>query len=129
MSILYALGMFQVSSYAATEEGKQRFNEIVSAKFAETASTLFFSVGLVLLILGMSALWLSRGYYRGYESARRRGRTVAVLGIAVSLLGSMFLPDKLAPSSPGWTILLNAVVFVYLGRPRVKAFFSAHPRR
>lgn len=129
VSILYALGMLQMSSYAATEEGKQKLSEIFSIRFAEAASTLFLFVGIVLLILGLSALWLSRGYYRGYESARRRGRTVAALGIVVAILGSLFLPEKFAPSSPGWTILLNAVVIVYLGQPRVKAFFSAHSRR
>lgn len=125
---LYALGMLSLSSYAKTDEGQQKFSDI-SVKFAEIASTFFFIVGVVLLILGLSALLLSRGYYLGRESARRRGRTVAILAIVVTILGSLFLPQKLAPDSPGWTILLNAIVFVYLGRPGVRAFFLAQARR
>ena len=92
---------------------------------AETAKNLYFIVGLVLFVLGISSLWLARGYIKGYEWARGRGRTIAVLAILiVFLILFLNLPKRIGPDNPGLSILWNALVFIYLGRPKIVAYFA-----
>lgn len=75
-------------------------------------------------MLGISCLWLARGYWLGHESARRRGRKVAVLAIAVAVLaGLAVLPARLGPDSPFWLVLGNLVVFIYLGSEKARSYF------
>lgn len=91
----------------------------------EAAKNLFFLVGLVLFILGVSSLWLARAYMKGFEWARGRGRTIAVLAILfVFLILFLNLPKKFGPDNPGLSIIWNALVFIYLGRPKIVAYFA-----
>jgi preprotein translocase subunit SecG len=57
--------------------------------------------GIVYLVLGISSLMLSRGYFKGRERARHMGRTMAVLAIAFALFCLLLpVPAKLGPDSP-----------------------------
>lgn len=90
-------------------------------------SSMLFLLGLVFLLMAVSYFFWARGYLRGYERARRRGRSCAVLVIilaigAIILLGSAV---RLLMDSPFWTIISNLAIVLYLGRPGVKAFFSS----
>lgn len=81
-------------------------------------------LGIAYLILGISCLWLARGYWLGHESSRRRGRRVAVLAIIVAVLAAIsILPQKLGPDSPFWSIVGNLVVFLYLGSQTAVRYF------
>lgn len=125
--ILSALASFAISSWASTPEGQARISEI-SQKLAESASMIWFFLAVVYLVLGLSALLLSRGYIRGYERARHKGRTVAALAILFAIFGTMILPERIAPGSPFWTILGNVIIILYLGSSKVKAYFRAQSR-
>lgn len=100
-----------------------------SSTLEETVSGLVSLIGLAFLIIGLSYLLLARGYVKGYERARRKGRMIAVFAILLAIAGIIILPPKLAPDSPVWTIFFNVVIILYLGRPRVKAFFASRSRR
>ena len=93
---------------------------------AKVVSGFFFLGGIVCIAISISAFLLSRGYFKGHEKSRRRGRTVAVLGIVFVLVMLILpIPAKLDPDSPLSTIVLNLVVFAYLGSSKVKAFFAS----
>ncbi|MFH1579462.1 MAG: hypothetical protein ABIE25_04810 [Thermoplasmatota archaeon] len=86
-------------------------------------------IGLGFLIIGLFYLFLARGYVKGHERARRKGRMIAAFAILLALAGVMILPARLVPESPVWTMILNVVIILYLGRPRVKAFFASRSRQ
>jgi hypothetical protein len=102
----------------------------VSEKVAEEdiLKPVVFIVGLGSLVLGVWKLLLARGYVKGYESARRRGRSVALFAILLAVLGMTILRAVLSPESPIWTIVANLIIFWYLGSQKVVAFFRSHPR-
>lgn len=89
---------------------------------------LVFFIGLGSLVLGIWKLLLSRGYIKGYESARRKGRSVAFFAILLALLGITILRAVLTPESPLWTIIANLAIFWYLGSDKVVAYFKGQPR-
>lgn len=82
-----------------------------------------FFIGVGGIVIGFLDLLLARGYIKGYERARRRGRSIAIGAIVLALLGSILLPAKLAPDSPFLTILLNVGVYLYLGSDKVVHYF------
>jgi len=109
-NVLTGLGILGVSSTVVLPEAQKN---------------LLTLVGLVMIVLGISGLWLSRGYFIGYEWARRKGRVVAMLSILFALFAIVLnLPEKLGPDSPGFSVLWNAIIYIYLGRPKVVAYFA-----
>ncbi len=96
-----------------------------SSTLEKSISGLVSLIGLGFLIIGLSYLLLARGYIKGREKARRKGRTIAVFAILLAILGVIILPAKLGQESPVWTVFLNVVIIIYLGRPHVKAFFAS----
>jgi len=127
--IFSSLWSFGVSSWAKTEAGRLELEGDATAIAAANISSLFALLGIAYLILGISALWLARGYIKGYEWARHKGRVWAVLSIVFVLIGVLVLPSKIAADSPAWTIISNTIVVIYLGTSSVRAFFSASSRR
>ncbi|OGS43714.1 MAG: hypothetical protein A3K76_04700 [Euryarchaeota archaeon RBG_13_57_23] len=89
-----------------------------------TWRNIVFLIGLGYFVIGISALLLARGYMKGYESSRRRGRSVAKIAILWAILGVLFLPPTLAPDSPFWTIVGNVIILLYLGSDKVVAYFK-----
>jgi branched-subunit amino acid ABC-type transport system permease component len=88
---------------------------------------LILILAAVFLVLGVLSFLLSRGYIKGLERARHRGRTVATLSLILVILAlAQVVPPKLEPQNPAWTLIFNLAVVVYLGRPRVKAYFKSH---
>ena len=119
-----ALAFFAWSSLAKTAEGLETLTNILGSDLANAASGIFLLLGLVYFPLAIWKLLLSRGYFKGYEKSRRAGRSAAVLAVLFAIIGTSFLPEKLAPGSPLWTIIFNIGIFAYLGRPKVKAYFA-----
>ncbi len=54
-----------------------------------SVKSLLFVLGLALALLAVSYFLWARGYLRGYESARRRGRLAATAVIILAILASM----------------------------------------
>jgi hypothetical protein len=100
----------------------------LSSTLEKSISDIISLIGIGFLVIGLSYLLLARGYVRGREKTRRKGRAIAVLAILLAVLGASILPAGLAPESPVWTVFLNVVIVLYLGRPRVKAFFASRSR-
>jgi hypothetical protein len=130
LSGLNALGsslfFFAVSSLAETASVQQSLQN--SPWVAENAGSIFFWLGLIFLALAIWSLWYARGFFKGQEWARRRGRRLAVLTIIFAILLVIFLPNlpqKVGLGSPWWMVISNTVVAVYLGRPKVIAFFKS----
>ncbi len=99
-----------------------------SSTLEKSISGLVSLIGLGFLIIGLSYLLLARGYIKGREKARRKGRMIAVFAILLAILGVMILPAKFGQESPVWTVFFNIVIIIYLGRPHIKAFFASRSR-
>ena len=93
--------------------------------------TLLFLLGILFVILAFSYFLWARGYLKGYEWARRRGRFAAVLVIVLAVMAIFLLGNavRIFFDSPAWTIIANIVIAVYLGRPKVKAYFGSRSAR
>ena len=102
---------------------------LIDVAKGNAAEGLVNILGIAYLILGLSSLWLARGYAKGYERARRRGRLLASMALVFAVLGSILLPPRFAPDSPLWTIVFNLSILLYLGRPRVRAYFASRSKR
>jgi hypothetical protein len=96
-----------------------------SSTLEKSISGIISLIGFGFLFVGLSYLLLARGYVKGREKARRKGRMIATFAIILAIAGVMILPAKLAAESPVWTIFFNIIIIIYLGRPRVKAFFAS----
>ena len=119
--LVSALFMLAISSRAGTAEVQEALK---SAWVAANAAPLFFFLGIVVLVLAVSSLWLARGYIKGYDWARRRGRLVAALSIIFAVFGVFLLPTRTDAGSPWWSIIFNSGIILYLGRPRTIAWFK-----
>jgi hypothetical protein len=100
-----------------------------SSTLEKSISGIISLIGFGFLFVGLSYLLLARGYVKGREKARRKGRMIAAFAIILAIAGVIILPAKLAAESPVWTIFFNIVIILYLGRPRVRAFFASRSGR
>jgi hypothetical protein len=118
-----ALFFFALSSWAKSPEGLADLAES-GVWVLKNAGGLFFLLACVYLIFGIGSLLLARGYVKGFEWARRKGRLIAVLAIVLAILGIALLPNVVAAGSPFWIIFSNAILIAYLGSRKVRAYFS-----
>jgi len=103
-----------VSSTASEEENEDK-------------AGLAFLLALIYLVLGIYALWLARGYVKGFEWARRRGVSVAVFAIVLTFVGIFIVKLQVfAPESPFWTLVGNIIIIWYLRREKTRKFFASH---
>jgi hypothetical protein len=124
--LLSMLWAWSISAWADSVDGQMRLRSVGGGQLAESIPTLFLIVGVVYLVLGISSLMLSRGYFKGRERARHRGRTVATLAIAFAFFCLLFpVPAKLGPDSPFWAIVFNLFLVMYLARPKILSFFRS----
>jgi len=123
-SLAASLIYFALTSWAKSPEG---LAELASSGewVLKNASGVFLLLALVYLILGIGSLLLARGYIKGFEWARRKGRLVAAIAIVFAFLGVFLLPNRVDPGSPFWTIVLNVIVIIYLGSQKVRLYFGA----
>lgn len=112
-----------IAGIASTPEGQEALDATLSPWLAENAVTILVVIGLALLVLALWSFFLARGYIKGIEKARARGRKVAVYAIAFAILGIILVPNRTDPGSPWWTILLNMSIFFYLGSRKVRSYF------
>jgi len=115
-----------LSSWAKSSEGIVELAKSGTDWIVQNASGVFFLLSIMMFVLGISFLLLARGYIKGYEWARRKGRKIAAIALLLAIFGSLFLPGRLDPGSPLWTIMFNLVIIVYLGRARVRAYFKSN---
>jgi len=106
-------------------EGQERILESGLGLPPKAVSAIAFFLGVVYFALFISSMWLASGYLRGFEWARRRGRAIALLGIVFAVLAVLVLPARIGPDNPGWSIVFNAAVYLYLGSQRARAYFRA----
>ncbi len=101
-----------------------------SGREQEAVKSLLFLLGIIFILLAFSYFLWARGYIRGYEWARRRGRFAAILVIFLAIFAVILLGNaaRVFFDAPFWTILANMVIAIYLGRPKVKAYFSSRTR-
>jgi len=119
-----ALWAFAVAAIASTSEAQELLAEAISPWMAQNAGTLFLILGIALLVLAMWSFLLARGYFKGLDPARRKGRRMAVYAIVLAVIGIILVPNRTDPGSPWWTIILNAAIYFYLGSEKVKSHFG-----
>lgn len=119
-----SLFFFAVSAVAHADSIQQALEK--SPWVAENAASIFFWLGVLFLAFAIWSFWYARGYLLGQEWARRRGRRLAELVIVLAIIIMVFLPNLphvVGLGSPWWMIISNSIVVLYLGRPKVRAFF------
>ncbi len=119
-----SLVYFSLVSWSRTPEGIAELSK--AGEWAlNNARGIFFLLGVVYFALGTGSLLLARGYVKGRERARRKGRVIAVLAILFAFVGGIILPARLDPGSPVWTVVFNLIVVFYLGSKKVRRYFSS----
>lgn len=120
--LVSGLWFWAVSSIADTPDVRDALVDS-PAWLVDNLKGIFFWLGLIYIIVSILAFLFARGYIRGYEWARHKGRVLAALLIAYGIFGLLILPPRADPASPFWTVVFNVAVFIYLGRPSVKSYF------
>ena len=80
-------------------------------------------IGVVALLMAIFSFLLARGYLRGREWSRRKGRQMALLAIGIAVISMLLFPGRADPGSPLWTMMFNVLVYLYLGRKRIRSYF------
>jgi hypothetical protein len=123
VSPLYYLSL---SAWIKSSDGQAALVKLNNPWLTENVGALLLVMAIVYVILGLFDFWWASGYVRGRGWARRQGRRTAVFAIIFAIVGAVIatiLPSEFHPGSPFWTIGLNVVIFIYLGRPEVLAYF------
>ena len=113
-----------VASIAGTPEGAETLETTLSPWMAENAAAIFTVIGFSFLVLAILSFLLARGYVKGLEKARVRGRKVAFYSILFAILSIVLVPNRTDPGSPWWTILINVTIYFYLNSDKVKGYFK-----
>ncbi|MEM0343132.1 MAG: hypothetical protein QXZ19_00650 [Thermoplasmata archaeon] len=121
--LVAAIWALSVSSWARTEEGRQELIGEFESLSPETVAGVTFILGVAYLALSVSAMLLARGYAKGRPKARRRGRTVALIGTGLALLAIAVPSSEVGPEHPAWSIVFNLTVFFYLGSSNARSYF------
>ena len=121
--LLVAVVAFVIASVASTPEVQEELSSALGEHVAESIAPIFVAIGVVALSIALFSFVLARGYLKGYEWARRRGRKVAFLAIILAVFSLLLIPSRTDPGAPIWTILLNLFILTYLGRRKVRRFF------
>ncbi|UCE44732.1 MAG: hypothetical protein JSU93_04820 [Methanobacteriota archaeon] len=121
--LFVAIVAFIIASVASTPEVQEELSSSVGEKVADSIAVIFFVIGVAALAIALFSFVLARGYLKGREWARRRGRKIALFAIILAVLSLILIPARTDPGAPIWTILLNLFILAYLGRKRVRAFF------
>jgi len=121
--LVVALVAFIIASVASTPEVQGQLSTSVGENVAGSIAAIFLMIGIIALAIAVFSFVLARGYVRGREWARKKGRKIAFFAILLALVSLILIPSRTDPGAPIWTIILNSFIFVYLGRGRVKKFF------
>lgn len=119
-----ALWALAIASIASTPEGQETLADTLPPWMAENAAAIFGVLGTVILVLAIWSLLLARGYVKGIEKARARGRKVALYAVLLAILTIVLVPDRTDPGSPWWTIIFNLAIYIYLNSEKVRAYFK-----
>ena len=121
--LLVAILAFIIASLASTPEVQEELSSSVGEQVADSIAPIFLLIGIAALAIAIVSFVMARGYLRGREWARRRGRKIALFAILLALVSMILIPNRTDPGAPVWTIILNLLILTYLGRRRVRAFF------
>jgi len=117
-----------VASIAGTPEGAETLEATLSPWMAENAAAIFTVIGFGFLILAILSFLLARGYVKGLEKARVRGRKVAFYSILFAILS--IVAGIILLFSPLWGALVlwwllgislvveNLALFLWTADPR-----------
>lgn len=94
-------------------------------------------LGIAYLILGLSSLWLARGYAKGYEWARRRGSVPGFIGSCVrgsrrhpspseACAGFAFVDNSVQPGHPAVSGQTEGSGLLRLALKRIDQLWISH---
>jgi hypothetical protein len=99
------------------------FSLMAAAWFTSDADgilgALFGVIGLIMLVLGLFYVFLALGLLKLKPWSRRAARALALIGIVLGLI-SLLGGDLTSVVN----LVINIIIFWYLGTPDVKAAFS-----
>ncbi|HIH00533.1 TPA: hypothetical protein HA259_00360 [Thermoplasmata archaeon] len=121
--LIQSLLFFVFATITSSPEVQESLSTFADENLVRNLPTIFALLGVVFLIIALLSFHLARGYMRGYEWARIRGRKVALLTLLFALISLSLMPARADPGAPVWTILFNLFILAYLGRRRVRAYF------
>lgn len=121
--LIQAIFFFALATIATTPEAQDQLSSFIDEGLVPNLPAIFAILGIAFLAISTLSFHLAKGYLKGHEWARRRGRKVAYLAILVAFISMILIPNRADPGAPIWTILFNIFILVYLNRRRVRAFF------
>ena len=121
--LIQSLLFFVFATITSSPEVQESLSSLVDENLVKNLPTIFAVLGIVFLIFAILSFQIARGYMRGYEWARVRGRKVALVVILFAFISLLLMPNRADPGAPIWTIIFNVFILVYLNRRRVRAYF------
>lgn len=124
------LGMIWCFVVSASADDPEVYARLADSSqwLADNAGGLFFWLGVVYLVLFLSAMLMAYGYLKGRKWARKRGKSIAKFAIIFAIITIVLFPVRADPGSPWWTILFNLIIIFYLNREKVVRYFELAPR-
>ena len=121
--LIQSLLFFVFATITSSPEVQESLSSFADENLVRNLPTIFALLGIVFLVIALLSFHIARGYMKGYEWARVRGRKVAVVAIFFAVISLLLMPARADPGAPVWTILFNVFILAYLGRRRVKTYF------
>lgn len=122
--LFLSVASFVIAAVLSAPGGQDDISTSVDVEATDLLVAVFLMIGVAALILAVLSFLLARGYLRRREWSRRKGRQVALLAIVVAVVNIVLVPQRADPGAPVWTVLFNVVVYLYLGRGRIRAYFG-----
>ena len=121
--LIQSLLFFVFATITSSPEVQESLSSFADENLVKNLPTIFALLAIVFLIIAVLSFHLARGYMRGHEWARVRGRKVAIVAILFAVISLLLMPARADPGAPIWTILFNVFILAYLNRRRVRAYF------
>lgn len=88
------------ATIASSAEVQESLSSFADENLVRNLPAIFALIGIVFLVLAVLSFQLARGYLRGNERARVRGRKVAVLAMLFAVISLVLMPARADPGAP-----------------------------
>ena len=121
--LFVSIASLVIAAILNSPEGEEQVPTTIQPEAIGLLVVVIAVIGVVALLMAIFSFLLARGYLRGREWSRRKGRQMALLAIGIAVISMLLFPGRADPGSPLWTIMFNVLVYLYLGRKRIRSYF------
>ena len=123
--LFVSIASLVIAAILNSPEGEEQVSTTIQPESIGLLVIVLAIIGVVTLLMAIFSFLLARGYLKGREWSRRKGRQMAFLAIVIAVISLLLFPARADPGSPVWTIMFNVLVYLYLGRKRIRSHFRS----